>query len=60
MRDAFSVQEDDGDGDGDGDGGVEGLASGVVAEYLQNKAARNFFQLMTDTDTLLYPAHSYD
>ena len=49
LLEAFGVQETN-DG-GDEDDGVEG----PVAEYLRNEAAKDFFELMTETDKPLYP-----
>ena len=49
LLEAFGVQETI--DDGDEDEGVEG----PVAEYLRNEAAKDFFELMTETDKPLYP-----
>lgn len=47
VRDAFGVQ-------GDGIGSQEGV-EGPLPEFFRNEAAKNFFDLMTDSDKPLFP-----
>ena len=51
VGEALGMEEDH----GDGDGGVEG----PEAAYLQNEAARSFFELMEEGETPLYPGNRY-
>ena len=56
VRDLFGVHEE-GDEYGDEDDNRD--VDGPAAEYLQNEAAKNFFDLMTDADTPLYPGQCH-
>ena len=38
---------------------LDGAVEGPEAAYLQNEAARNFFELMAEGDTPLYPGNRY-
>ena len=50
VPETFGTEEDHGDG---------GVVEGPEDAYLQNEAARNFFELMAEGDTPLYPGNRY-